>query len=78
MLASRPLVLAVTLFPVMAATLSVLKLDKHHRFDYGLGPAGVFVALGTIAGGPGAGLVGRGVKEAAPRSRAHLDDGADD
>lgn len=77
MLASRPLVLVVSVLPLVAAVLPVLKILKYQRFDYGLGPAMVLVGIGTVAGVVGAVQFGRGVSDPPPR-REHEHQDVDD
>lgn len=74
--AARPLVLAISLLPLMGAVMPVLKLGKHNRFEYSLGPAFALIALGTLMGILAATRFGRGLPE--PRRSLHRDDNDDD
>ncbi len=74
--ASRPLVLVVSLLPLMGAVMPVLKLGKHHRFDYSLGPAFGLIALATVMGVLAATRFGRGMPE--PRRLLRRDDDSED
>lgn len=69
MVASRPLVLAVAVIPLLAAGLPVLKLGKRHRFDYSMAPGMAVIALGALAGVVGAVQFGRGTTDPPPRRR---------
>lgn len=69
MVSTRPLLLVVSLIPVVAAVMPLLKLAKRQRFDYGVGPALALVALGAVAGTLSALHFGRGVPDEHERER---------
>lgn len=77
MRASRPLVLVVSLLPLAAAVLPLLRLARIDRFKYDPGPALVLVALGAVSGLLGGLRFGTGVAEllaARRRGASHDDD----
>ncbi len=74
MVATRPLVFVVALLPLIGAVLPVLKIAKHHRLNYSVGPGLVFVLVGVAAGLLGALTFGRGVPDPRPRDRDDDDD----
>ena len=74
--ASRPLLLVTSLLPLMGAALLVLKIAKHHRFDYSFGPGFVLIVFGTAMGILAATQFGTGMPE--PRRRFGRDEDEDD
>jgi hypothetical protein len=75
-MASRPLVLATSLLPFLGALMPVLKLAKHHRYEYHYGPAYVLVLLGTVFGVIASLRFGSGMPE--PRRGRERNEGDDD
>jgi hypothetical protein len=75
-LASRPLVLAISLLPLLGAVMPVLKLGKHDRYDYHFGPAYVLILLATVFGVIAALRFGNGLPE--PRRGVPRNEGDDD
>lgn len=73
-LASRPLVLVISLLPSMGAVLLFLKLGKHNRFEYTIGPGFALIVMATAMGIVAATRFGRGMPEARRRLRRDDDD----
>lgn len=76
MLASRPLVLVVSLLPLLAAVFVVLRLGRHARFEHAYGPGFAFIVIAGVMGCVGATQFGRGVSDP-PRRHNRLDDDGD-
>ena len=74
MLATRPLVLVVSILPVLAAVVPAARIAKHHRFEFAYEIGLALLACGAVAGIVGAIQFGNGVPTPPARRHAEEDD----